>query len=130
MNTTGMFSRSADDVDVDDLPDQGGIQLPRALAPRAGSRRPGVRVYRRGIDRAGRELVVGNRGGGEEEMRRPFAATTRAMDRVTAAAAAAEYNLQAASLLASRDTGTVAWSCPSSNRWMPSSARSGSGGGA
>ena len=38
-------------------------------------------------------------------MKASLAATTRAMDRVTAAASAAEYNLHAASLLASADTG-------------------------
>ena len=103
MNTTGMFSRSADDVDVDDLPDQGGFGSPEERSPRAPG--PGPVSESTAVV----STVPGassSSGTAEEEMRASLAATTRAMDRVTAAAAAAEYNLQAASLLASRDTGT------------------------
>ena len=103
MNTTGMFSRSADDVDVDDLPDQGGFGSPEERLPRAPG--PGPVSESTAVV----STVPGassSSGTAEEEMRASLAATTRAMDRVTAAAAAAEYNLQAASLLASRDTGT------------------------
>ena len=104
MNTTGMFSRSTDDVDVGrPRPTRAGSVHPEERSPRAPG--PGPVSESTAVV----STVPGassSSGTAEEEMRASLAATTRAMDRVTAAAAAAEYNLQAASLLASRDTGT------------------------
>lgn len=104
MNTTGMFSRSADDVDeFSDLHDQGGFGSPEERSPRAPG--PAGPVSESTAVVSTVPGASSSSGTAEEEMRASLAATTRAMDRVTAAAAAAEYNLQAASLLASRDTG-------------------------
>jgi hypothetical protein len=103
MNTTGVFSRSGDDEhDFRDLPDQGGFGSPEERSPRAAGAGPVSEST------AVVSTVPGassSSGTAEEEMKASLAATTRAMDRVTAAASAAEYNLHAASLLASADTG-------------------------
>lgn len=103
MNTTGVFSRSGDEErDFRDLPDQGGFGSPEERSPRAAGAGPVSEST------AVVSTVPGassSSGTAEEEMKASLAATTRAMDRVTAAASAAEYNLHAASLLASADTG-------------------------
>lgn len=103
MNTTGVFSRSGDEEhDFRDLPDQGGFGSPEERSPRAAG--PGPVSESTAVV----STVPGassSSGTAEEEMKASLAATTRAMDRVTAAASAAEYNLHAASLLASADTG-------------------------